>query len=424
MVRVAEGASEGCRRMLSGNAAAAWGARLAAVDYVPAFPITPQTEIIEALAEWFAAGVLPGKFVTLDSEHSMLTAAGAAAATGCRVFSATSSQGMLYGLEALYTVAGWRVPFVLVNVSRGLAAPITLEPDHNDVLAARDSGCVQIHAETCQEVLDGVLLGYRVAEDARVLLPVIVNLDGFYLSFTREPVSVPAEEAVRRFLPAFAARHGEYRAGRPRAQGAAVLGGALYSYFRQQMHLAAGNALAVFAEAAGDFHRIFGRAHDVVERYRLDDAEAVLVMTGSFATKAKAAVDVLRAEGRRVGLLRLRLLRPWPAQAVAAALAGRHAVAVIDQNLAPGLGGILFQEVAATLYEGQQRPDILRSFVGGLGGKDISLGEFRHVVDRLEQARPGASAAAPEFLYTASDQRQASALVTLSGAAEASQERL
>src|SRR5512135_3836742 len=188
------------RSLLTGNGAAAWAVRLAEVDYVPAFPITPQTEIIETLAAWIDRGELDGKLVTLESEHSMLTAAAAAAATGVRVFTATSSQGLLYAMEMLYTVAGWRAPFVLVNVSRGLAAPITLEPDHNDILAARDSGFLQIHCATCQEVLDGILLAYRLAEHERVRLPVIVNMDGFYLSFTREPVEIPDSGLVGRFL--------------------------------------------------------------------------------------------------------------------------------------------------------------------------------------------------------------------------------
>jgi pyruvate ferredoxin oxidoreductase alpha subunit len=407
------------RRMLTGNAAAAWGARLAEVDYVPAFPITPQTEIIETLAGWFADGTLFGKFVSLDSEHSMITAAGAAAATGCRVFTATSSQGLLYGLEALYTVAGWRAPFVLVNVSRGLAAPITLEPDHNDVLAARDSACVQLHAETCQEVLDSILLGYRIAEDPRVRLPVIVNMDGFYLSFTREPVEIPSLDQVRRFLPEFAPGHAEFRASRPMAQGVAVLGGPLYSHFRYQMHLAARNALAVHAEAASGFAAQFGRSYDVVDRHRLDDAEFVLVMAGSFSTKARAAIQLLRAEGKRVGLLRLRMIRPWPAAAVGAALAGRRGVAIIDQNLAPGLGGILFQEVAASVLHRPDRPALLRSFVGGLGGKDIGPGEFWHVVEVLERAQPGEVPDGPELLYTEADWQQVQPLLRLARSDEA-----
>lgn len=402
--------SEVGTRMLTGNAAAAWGARLAEVDYVPAFPITPQTEIIEDLAGWFAAGSMQGKFVTMDSEHSMITAAGAAAATGCRVFTATSSQGLLYGLEALWTVVGWRVPFVLVNVSRGLATPITLEPDHNDVLATRDTGCLQIHAETCQEVLDSILLAYRIAEDPRVLVPVIVNLDGFYLSFARELVDVPALEKVRKFLPSFVPRHAQFRASRPMAQGVAVLGGALYSHFRYQTHLAARSAIEVFAQASREFAQHFGRSHDVVERYELADAELVLVMAGSFATKAKTAVQAFRQEGKRVGLLRLRLVRPWPTLAIAQALAGRKAVAVIDQNLSPGLGGIFFQEVAAAVCHVRQ-PPVLRSFVGGLGGKDISLGEFRHVIEVLDHARPGVIPESPELLFTEADWQQTMALV-------------
>ena len=205
--------------LMTGNMAAAWGARLADVDYVPAFPITPQTEIVEALAKWCDSGELAARFVTMDSEHSMMTAAGAAAATGARVFTATSSQGLLYAFEVLYTVSGWRVPLVLVNVSRALASPITLEPDHNDVLAARDCGFLQIHAETCQEVLDSILMAYRIAEDERVMLPVIVNLDGFYLSFTREPVIMPDPEQVRAFLPPFRPAHLGFKASAPHARG-------------------------------------------------------------------------------------------------------------------------------------------------------------------------------------------------------------
>ena len=214
--------------MMTGNLAAAWGARLADVDYVPAFPITPQTEIVEALAKWCESGTVAARFVTMDSEHSMMTAAGAAAATGARVFTATSSQGLLYAIEVLYSVSGWRVPLVLMNVSRALAAPITLEPDHNDVLAARDCGFLQIHAETCQEVLDSILMAYRIAEDERVMLPVIVNLDGFYLSFTREPVILPDPEQIKLFLPPFRPAHLGFKASAPHALGVAVLGGTPY----------------------------------------------------------------------------------------------------------------------------------------------------------------------------------------------------
>ena len=402
------------KRMLSGNAAAAWGARLADVDYVPAFPITPQTEIIETLVAWCAEGAMAARFVTLDSEHSMLTAAGAAAATGARVFTATSSQGLLYGFELLYTVAGWRVPLVMVNVSRGLSSPITLEADHNDVLAARDSGWLQIHAETCQEALDSVLMAYRIAEDRRVLLPVIVNLDGFTLSFTREPVEIPPSSEAAAYVGTYAPRHAYIRGERPMAQGVAVLGGAVYSHFRYQMQLAAENALAVHDEAAAEFATRFGRGYGLVEGYRLADADLVLVMSNAYASKGRGAVDRARAAGIRLGLLRLRVLRPFPAAAIRRALAGRSAVAVIDQNLSVGAGGIVVREVAHALYEDPRRPPLL-SYVGGLGGKDLSEGEFARIVADLAQAGVTGEVPPPRLLLTEPEAAQVRALVQIAG---------
>ncbi len=394
------------RVLLTGNAAAAWGARLARVDYVPAFPITPQTEIIETLADWADRGDISARMVTLESEHSMITAAGAAAATGVRVFTATSSQGLLYAMEMLYTVAGWRVPFVLVNVSRGLSAPITLEPDHNDVFAARDSGFLQIHCATCQEVLDGVLLAYRLAEDRRVRLPVLVNLDGFYLSFTREPVELPDAPTVAAFLPAFDPAGIRFRASQPESQAVAVLGGSPYSYFRYEMHLAALQGTAVFTEIANDFERLFGRRYGAVEAYCCDDAEIVFVMMGSFATKARDAVDRLREAGRRVGLLRPRLFRPFPAAEVVDLLAGRRGVAVIDQNLSMGKGGVLHTELASVLYGRRDAPPALVSFVGGLGGRDITPEEFFEMAAVTERAARSGMVPPPRLLYTRGELRE------------------
>lgn len=402
------------RKLLTGNAAAAWGARLADIDYIPAFPITPQTEIIELLAQWSANGEIPARFVTMDSEHSMLTAAGAAAATGARVFTATSSQGLLYGFEMLYTIAGWRVPLVLVNVSRGLSSPITLEADHNDILSARDSGFLQIHTETCQEIVDSVLIAYRLAEDPHVMLPVLVNLDGFTLSFTREPVELPTAADVAKFLPAYQPAHAFIRGDKPMAQGTAVLGGAVYSYFRYQQHLAQANALQVYHEVADEFAAHFGRQYDVVESFQLDDADYVLVMSNAFATKGKAAIERWRGQGIKAGLLRLRVLRPFPAAAITTVLAGRQAVAVIDQNLAPGLGGITYQEIAAALYAEAKRPPLV-SVIGGLGGKDISAGEFDAVLHDLQRAAAGERMAGPRLLYTQPEHERMQTLLTIAG---------
>jgi pyruvate ferredoxin oxidoreductase alpha subunit len=394
------------RTLLTGNAAAAWGARLARVDYVPAFPITPQTEIIETLGSWIDSGELEGRMVMLDSEHSMITAAGSAAATGARVFTATSSQGLLYAMEMLYTVSGWRAPFVLVNVSRGLASPLTLESDHNDVLAARDSGFLQIHCATCQEVVDSVLMAYRIAEDPRVRLPVLVNLDGFYLSFTREPVALPNAEAVDPFLPPFDLDCAHFRASRPISQAVAVLGGGPYSYFRYELHQAALSAIAVHDEVADEFSQRFGRRYAAVETYRNEDAEIAFFMIGSFSTKAQDSVDRLRAHGFRVGLVRPRLLRPYPADAIREALAGKLGVAVIDQNLSMGMGGVLHTELASALLGHPRCPRVLASFIGGLGGRDIGPAEFDQIALETRRAVDSGRAPEPRLLYTEDELRE------------------
>ncbi len=390
------------RRLLTGNGAAAWAARLAQVDYVPAFPITPQTEIIETLAEWMGAGKIPGRTVTLESEHSMITAAAAAAATGVRVFTATSSQGLLYGMEMVYTVAGWRAPFVMVNVSRGLASPITLEPDHNDIMAARDSGFLQIHCATCQEIVDGVLLAYRLAEHPDVRLPAIVNLDGFYLSFTREPVDLVDADAARAFVGDYDPENIQFKGNEPLSQAMAVLGGGPYSYFRYQAHLALENALEVYDQVADAFEASFGRRYDMLDAYRLDDADYVLLMVGSFSTKARDAVDSLRAAGRKVGLLRPRLFRPLPAERIRRQLQGRRAGAVRDQNISMGMGGVLHSEITSTLYGIDEAP-LVASFIGGLGGRDISQQEFFAMIDDLEQACDSGVQPPPRLLYTAGE---------------------
>ena len=387
------------RRLLTGNSAAAWGARLAQVDYIPAFPITPQTEIIEDLAAWIDYGELDARLVMLESEHSMITAAASAASSGVRAFTATSSQGLLYGMEMIYTVAGWRTPFVMINVSRGLASPITLEPDHNDIMAARDSGFIQIHCATCQEVVDNVLIAYRLAEHPNVRVPAIVNLDGFYLSFTREPVDLPNAAGAAAFVGEYDPENLQFKGGTPLSQAVAVIGGGPYSYFRYESHLAVQKALAVYDEIADDFATTFGRRYDIVDNYCMDDADYVFVMIGSFSTKARDAVASLRAAGRKAGLLRLRLFRPFPQERIRQLLQGRRAVAVIDQNISMGMGGVLHSEFASALYGSREAP-LLASYIGGLGGRDISQQEFIAIADELQQACDSGKPLPPRLLYT------------------------
>ena len=388
------------RKLLTGNSAAAWGARLAQADYIPAFPITPQTEIIEDLSVWIDKGEMDARMVTLESEHSMITAAGSAASSGVRVFTATSSQGLLYGMEMVYTVAGWRAPFVMVNVSRGLSSPITLEPDHNDIMAARDSGFLQIHCATCQEITDSVLMAYRLAEHKEIRLPAIVNQDGFYLSFTREPVSLPDADKAAAFVGEFDPENLQFKGSAPLSQAMAVLGGGPYSYFRYEVHLAVQRVLSVFDEIADEFADTFGRRYDMIDSYQMDDAEYVFVMIGSFATKAHDAVDSLRNAGWKVGLARLRLFRPFPQGKTRQLLTGRRAVAVIDQNISMGMGGVLHSEIATALYGMKDAPAVLASYIGGLGGRDISQQEFFEMINELKQACDKGETLAPRLLYT------------------------
>jgi pyruvate ferredoxin oxidoreductase alpha subunit len=245
--------------------------------------------------------------------------------------------------------------------------------------------------------------------------PVLVNLDGFYLSFTREPVSVPEQADVDAFLPPFDTQSIAFRASAPESQAVAVLGGGPYSYFRYETHLALLNALDAYDEITAEFTERFGRSHPAVEAYRCDDAEIVLLMMGSFATKARAAVDRLRDAGQRVGLLRPRLLRPFPAQDLVVQLAGKRGVAVIDQNLSMGKGGVLYAELASALYGSPGAP-LLVSFIGGLGGRDIAPEEFFEMVKVVDEAAQQGEAPAPRLLYTDDELREMRKLQVLAHA--------
>ncbi len=403
------------RKLITGNAAAAWGARLSSAEYIPAFPITPQTEIIETLSGWIDNGEFDSKMTIFESEHSMVTAAGSAATAGVRVFTATSSQGLMYAMEMLFTTAGWRSPFVLVNVSRGLSSPITLECDHNDVLAARDSGFIQIHCSTCQEVLDSVIMGYRISESNEIRLPVIINLDGFYLSFTREPVEIPDYKSVEQYLGKYNRSYDCYSATSPQARGVIVLGGSQYSYFRYQTHLACLKALDVYETASNEFNSLSGRSYSAVEQYMMDDAEYCFIMIGSFSTKGKDAVNRLRESGMKIGLLRPRLIRPFPAELLRAALKGIKAAAVIDQNISFGKGGILYTEVSSVLYGISSSPPILVSYIGGLGGRDITFNEFAAVADELKESVQTGKVPEPRLLFNHTELEQVKAMQKIAG---------
>jgi pyruvate ferredoxin oxidoreductase alpha subunit len=248
-------------------------------------------------------------------------------------------------------------------------------------------------------------MAYRLAEHERVRLPVIVNQDGFYLSFTREPVQVPDAKRARNFVGDYNPENMRFRASSPSSQAVAVLGGAPYSYFRYETHLAAMEALSVYDDIANEFNEQFGRYHPAVEAYRTDDADYAFVMMDCFATKAKDAVDRLRDSGIKIGLVRPRLLRPFPQRALQNALSGKKAVGVIDQNLSMGKGGVLHTEIASALYGQDGNAPILASFIGGLGGRDISAEEFYQIATTLQDAAKQNSTPAPRLLYTEPEMR-------------------
>ena len=377
-------------QVLSGNHAQSEAVRLARVQVASAYPITPQTTIVEGIADFVASGALPAKFVTVESEHSALQVVLSASAMGARTYTATSSQGLLLMHELLHWAAGLRAPIVMGVVNRAVAPPWSIGADHTDTISQRDTGWMQFYAETNQEVLDMVLEAYRLAEDPAVRLPAMVTEDAFYLSHTVEPVDVPPADVVDRFLPARVAR-AILVPGEPTRLGS-FTGPEDYVRFRHELALASERALRALREVERDFSRVIGRElAGAIESYRTEGADAVLVLLGTAATTARQVVDELRAEGRRVGLVKLRLVRPFPEEELRRALAPVPRVGTLDRSFTFGPVGALAEEVRSALYPAASRP-VVRSFFGGIGGRDITPRLVRRTFERLLADGAGPSA--------------------------------
>lgn len=374
-----------------GNHAAALAAKLARVGVVAAYPITPQTQSVELLAELAAKGEFPGRYIMADSEHSAMTMLLGAASAGARTFTATSSHGLAYMHELLHWVAGARLPVVMTEVNRALASPWNLWTDQTDSLSQRDTGWLQLYCSTSQEVLDGVLIAYRVAE--RVDLPVMVVLDGFTLSHTYEPVDVPEQAQVDAFLPPWRPSDVLDPAA-PRTLGSLAMPKD-YFRLRRRMDLDMRRAERELVAAGKEFERLFGRAYGLFEPYLCEDAETILVTAGASGETAKEAVERLRAEGRLAGALRLRAVRPFPAEALHAALPRGARIAVVDRSWSPGSTGILFQELKAALYPWAAEHPIA-GYVAGLGGGDITVELLQEVWREADEGR--AETAVPEWV--------------------------
>jgi pyruvate/2-oxoacid:ferredoxin oxidoreductase alpha subunit len=366
--------------LLTGNQAVAWGARLSRPQVCPVYPITPQTPVLEQLTAFQAAGEFNAEIITPESEHSVMSACIPASLTGVRVFTATASQGLLLMHELLHYASGARAPIVMANVNRTVASPWAFWPDQTDSLAQRDTGWLQFYVETAQEALDTTIQAFRVAE--QLLIPALVNLDAFYVSHAMEPVRLPAQAVVDRYLPAFNPPH-RLDPDNVESWGNVVTQDMFFRH-RQALEDDMARAPALAAEADREWAALTGRSWGVVERYRCEGARTAIVTMGSMCGTAREAVDLMRDAGQPVGLVKLRLFRPLPVQALREALADISELIVLDRNHSPGCGGILHQELRGALYGTSVQPRI-HGLLAGVGGVNVSPDKIVEFVQQTAQ---------------------------------------
>jgi pyruvate/2-oxoacid:ferredoxin oxidoreductase alpha subunit len=365
------------RRLLTGNESAAMAVKLSRAQVIAAYPITPQTAIAEKLAEDVAKGELEARYMKVESETAAMAACIGASMSGARAFTATSSQGLALMHELLHWASGARLPIVLVNVNRSMAAPWSLGVDQNDSLSQRDTGWVQLYCETGQEVLDSILIAFKLAEG--MLLPVMVAMEGFFLSHYFEPVDVPSPKEVDRFLPR---RKAKYRLDpkKPSTFGGGVSSGVLYS-LRQRMQADMEGVKRFYNRLCHQFEQLFHRRYSAVEAIQTEGSELTLVTSGTLTGTVKAFLKESR-KGPKVGLVKVRMFRPFPTAEIRESLKGLKRIAILDRNLSPGSGGIFAQEIKASLLGVEKAPRVL-SVVGGLGGVDITPGHIHRLASLL-----------------------------------------
>jgi pyruvate ferredoxin oxidoreductase alpha subunit len=362
-------------RLLTGGEAVAHAMRQIDPDVVPVYPITPQTPIIQTFAKFAADGAAHTEIVNVESEHSAMSAAIGASLAGGRTMTATSSQGLALMAEVVYIAASMRAPIVMALGNRALSGPINIHCDHSDSMLIRDSGVIQLFAENAQEAYDLMVMAPRLAEDPRVLLPVLVCLDGFTITHSAEPVSLLHDEEAVRFVGPYELANAVLDTAWPTTQGPFAMPD-YYFELRRQQAAAIEAALDVFEQVATDFERLSGRRYGAVEPYRLDEATRAIVALGSTAGTVKDVVDELREEGEPVGLLKVASFRPFPADEIASALAHVANVAVLDRADSPGGTPALHAELAAALYGTDVE---LAGHVYGLGGRDLHPSDVRGV---------------------------------------------
>ncbi|MDD5591499.1 MAG: transketolase C-terminal domain-containing protein [Dehalococcoidales bacterium] len=360
--------------------AVAIAARLANVDVVAAYPITPQTHIVEDLSEMVASGELDASYIPVESEHSAMSSCLGSAAVGARTFTATASQGMELMHEVLYVASGMRLPIVMAVANRALSAPISIWGDHSDVMSVRDTGWIQIFVTNGQEAFDNIFCAFRIGEDRRVLLPVMIHLDGFQLTHVIEPIYLEDQDKVDKFLPP-----NEYPLpldpDRPVTMGAFGPPD-IYTEVKKAQDVVLTSSKEVILEAWKEFGDIFGRYYSPIQCYRCEGAKVLLMTMGSFSETAMSAVDAMRDDGNAVGLLNLRLWRPFPFAEIRQAVKDIDVLIVFDRALSfGGPGGPVCSEVRSALYNLDKKPKVV-GFVGGLGGRVVSLAGFREIIER------------------------------------------
>jgi pyruvate/2-oxoacid:ferredoxin oxidoreductase alpha subunit len=372
------------RKVLMGNHALSYGAKISRAQVISAYPITPQTEVVELLSRMCASGELKAKFIKVESEHSAMASLIGASATGVRTFTATSSQGLALMHEMLHWAAGARTPIVMGNINRAFAPPWSIWTEQNDSLSQRDTGWMQIYAQNNQEVLDSVIQAYKVAESLD--LPAMVILAAFVLSHTSETVEIPEQKKVDEFLPSYERKY-KLDPDEPHAFGG-LTNAENYFEFRYKIQKTMEEALNKWEEVGKEFEEIFGRKYGLVETYKISDAKKLIISSATIASTARNAVDRLREKGEKVGLLRIRVFRPFPAEKIREILNSVEKAVVIDRNIGFGASGIFYQEVKAAMYNQKNTPPIF-GVITGLGGRDVTSKDifniYQDVIERKEQ---------------------------------------
>ncbi len=372
-------------KVVEGSYAIADAVRCCSPDVVSVYPITPQTHIVEHLSEFVADGKLDCGYINVDSEFSSLSSLIGASAAGARTYTSTTSQGLALMFEVLYNVSGMRLPIVMTTVNRALSAPLSIWNDQQDALGARDSGWIQIYAENVQEAIDLTPQLYKISEDPKILTPSMSCMDGFILTHVYEPVEFLDEEKVREFLPPFRPEY-VLDPKNPKTFGA-FTDPSWFTEFKYLQHQAMQRSLEKIEEVSKEFEEVFGRGYGgLIDTYAMEDAEIVLVTMGSIIGTIKEAIDELRSEGVKVGLVKIRCYRPFPAEALKKALKDANVIAVIEKDVSMGYESALLTDLKGALYNSSIRTPII-GFAVGLGGRDVGIKHIRSMVEKASKVK-------------------------------------